>query len=35
VKATVSRGKVDVFMTLRTEGGEEAQVSLNQNGVEG
>ena len=35
VKATVSRGKVDVFITLRTEGGEEAQVSLNKTVVEG
>jgi len=30
VKASVSRGKVDVFITIRSEGGEEAQVSLNQ-----
>ena len=35
VKATVSRGKVDVFITLRTEGGEEAQVTLNKTVVEG
>ena len=35
VKATVSRGKVDVFITLRTEGGEEAQVNLNTTVVEG
>lgn len=35
VKASVSRGKVDVFITLRSEGGEEAQVSLNKAIVEG
>ena len=35
VKAVVSRGKVDVFITLRTEGGEDAQVSLNKTVVEG
>ena len=35
VKASISRGKVDVFITLRTEGGEEAQVSLNKTVVEG
>ena len=29
VKGAVSRGKVDVFISLRTEGGEEANVSLN------
>ena len=29
VKASVSRGKVDVFISVRSEGGEEAQVSLN------
>lgn len=29
VKKTVSRGKVDVFISVRTEGGEEAKVSLN------
>ena len=30
VKASVSRGKVDVFISLRTEGGDEVQVSLNE-----
>jgi len=30
VKASVSRGKVDVFITIRSEGAEEAQVSLNE-----
>lgn len=30
VKQTVSRGKVDVFISLRSEGGEEVQVSLNK-----
>ena len=29
VKAAVSRGKVDVFITIRSEGGDEAKVSLN------
>ena len=29
VKASVSRGKVDVFISLHTEGGEETRVSLN------
>ena len=29
VKASVSRGKVDVYISLRTEGGEETSVSLN------
>ena len=29
VKASVSRGKVDVYISLRSEGGEEVQVSLN------
>ena len=29
VKASISRGKVDVFISVRSEGGEEAQVSLN------
>ena len=29
VKASVSRGKVDVFISVRTEGGEETQVTLN------
>ena len=31
VKATISRGKVDVFISLRSEGGEEVKVSLNEN----
>ncbi len=35
VKASVSRGKVDVFITLRSESGDEAQVSLNKAVVEG
>ena len=35
VKASVSRGKVDVFITLRAEGGEEVQVSLNKSVLEG
>ena len=30
VKQTVSRGKVDVFISLRSEGAEEVQVSLNK-----
>ena len=35
VKRSVSRGKVDVFISLRTEGGEEARVSLNKAVLEG
>ena len=35
VKASVSRGKVDVFITVRSEGGEEAQISLNKGVLEG
>ena len=35
VKNSISRGKVDVFVTLRSEGGTEAQVSLNTAMVEG
>ncbi len=35
VKNTVSRGKVDVFVSLRTEGGMEATVTLNTAMVEG
>ena len=35
VKASVSRGKVDVFITVKTEGGMEAQVTLNKSMVEG
>ncbi len=35
VKASVSRGKVDVFISIRTEGGDEAEVSLNRGVLEG
>ncbi len=35
VKAAISRGKVDVYITLRSEGGLEAKVSLNTTMVEG
>ena len=35
VKTSVSRGKVDVFISIRTEGGEEAQISLNKAVLEG
>ncbi len=35
VKAAISRGKVDVFISLRSEGGLEAKVSLNTAMVEG
>ena len=35
VKASVSRGKVDVFISVRSEGGEEAQISLNTTVLEG
>ena len=35
VKQAVSRGKVDVYISLRTEGGEEAKVSLNKAVLEG
>ena len=35
VKASVTRGKVDVFISLRSEGGEEVQVSLNKPVLEG
>ena len=35
VKASVSRGKVDVFISVRSEGGEEIRVSLNPNVLEG
>ena len=35
VKATISRDKVDVFISVRTEGGEEVQVSLNRGVLEG
>ena len=35
VKASISRGKVDVFISIRSEGGEEAQVSLNKAYLDG
>ena len=35
VKATVSRGKVDVFITVRSEAGDEVQVSINKTVLEG
>ena len=35
VKQAVSRGKVDVFITLRSEGGEEIRISLNEGVLEG
>ena len=35
VKNTVSRAKVDVFISVRSEGGEEVQVSLNRPVLEG
>ena len=35
VKQSVSRGKVDVFITIRSEGGEETKISLNSPVVEG
>ena len=35
VKRDVSRGKVDVFISLRSESGDEAQVSLNTSVLEG
>lgn len=35
VKASVSRGKVDVFISLRSEGGDEAQITLNQSVLQG
>ena len=35
VKASVSRGKVDVFISLRSEGGDEAQITLNKVVLEG
>ena len=35
VKASVSRGKVDVFISLRSEGGEEVSIQLNKNVLEG
>ncbi|MBR7122111.1 MAG: YicC family protein [Oscillospiraceae bacterium] len=35
VKQTISRGKVDVYISLRSEGAEEVQVSLNKAVLEG
>ena len=35
VKQAVSRGKVDVFISVRSEGGEEANISLNKAVMEG
>ena len=35
VKASVSRGKVDVFISMRSENGTDAKVSLNRGMVEG
>ena len=35
VKASISRGKVDVYVSVRSEGAEEVQVTLNQAMVEG
>ena len=35
VKQAVSRGKVDVFISVRSEGGEEVSVSLNESVLEG
>jgi len=35
VKASISRGKVDVYISVRSEAGEEAQVSLNKNVLDG
>ena len=35
VKNSVSRGKVDVFISIRSEGGEETNVSLNKSVLEG
>ena len=35
VKATISRGKVDVFVSVRTEGAQDTTVSLNKPMVEG
>ncbi len=35
VKATISRGKVDVFITLHSENGSDAKISLNTAVVEG
>ena len=35
VKASVSRGKVDVYISMRSEGGEEVSIQLNENVLEG
>jgi len=35
VKQAVSRGKVDVFISLRSEGGEEVKITLNEGVLEG
>ena len=35
VKASVSRGKVDVFITAHSEGGDEVQITLNKGVLEG
>ena len=35
VKTSVSRGKVDVYITMKAEGGEELKISLNQSVLEG
>ena len=35
VKASVSRGKVDVFISLRSEGAQEVKITLNEAMVEG
>ena len=35
VKATISRGKVDVFVSVRSEGAQDTAVSLNKPMVEG
>ena len=35
VKNVISRGKVDVYITVHSEGGEEAKISLNTSMVEG
>ena len=35
VKTSISRGKVDVYISLRSEGGEEVSIQLNKNVLEG
>ena len=35
VKQAVSRGKVDVFISVKTEGGDESQITLNTGVLEG